>query len=331
MTPGPLTVVWRITTACDLACPFCGYSRELRWPRTHASRDDVLAFGAALGEYAALTGRDVHVSVLGGEPLLWPPLAEVSRILVAYGLSLGVTTNGTHLIAALDVLQHFNRVTLSLDGLRDFHDCGRGRRGLFDAVCSGITELKQRMPAGGVICVNTVLMRSNLHRFGELLATLAGWGVDEVTFNALGGFDRPGEFYECEKLLPEHIAWLRAELPELRQLVAPMVVRGSDRYLGRMMALARNLPIAIEDCAPGESFLFVDERGYVSPCSFTPREYGFHISKFRTAADLAHLPERFRARRQHHRAAACDDCRSTQLFGKFALGDVPQLSRGTPI
>ena len=74
-----LIIVWRITEYCDLGCHFCAYSRRLQRPRAAASREDVLRFGALLGEYAHTYQRDVLVSWLGGEPLHWPPVFDLSR------------------------------------------------------------------------------------------------------------------------------------------------------------------------------------------------------------------------------------------------------------
>src|SRR5881227_440017 len=93
-----MIVVWRITEQCNLGCHFCEYDRRLIRPRASAKVEAVLAFGAVLRDYAAAYGRDVLVSWLGGEPLLWPQLGTVSQIFRReYGLRLGVTTNGTAL------------------------------------------------------------------------------------------------------------------------------------------------------------------------------------------------------------------------------------------
>src|SRR5258706_15484690 len=105
-TAGRLVVVWRITEACDLDCWFCEYARRHERARASARVDNVLAFGASLGRYAASAGREVLVSWLGGEPLLWPPLQRVDRVLHdEFGLQLGLTTNGTHL-NALGMCEH---------------------------------------------------------------------------------------------------------------------------------------------------------------------------------------------------------------------------------
>jgi MoaA/NifB/PqqE/SkfB family radical SAM enzyme len=305
-----LVIVWRITTACDLACLFCAYSRELKFPRVHVAAEKALA----MAEIVRRAGRAAHFSWLGGEPLLWPPLADVSQTLHARGFSLGLTTNGTHLPQQLDLIaKHYSLVTLSLDGPENFHDVMRGAAGLTDSIKASLVELKK----GEVrpeLRVNTVLMRSNLGGFGELLAELSDWGVDGVTFNTLGGADRPGEFYEREKLLPEHLAWLRAQLPRWREQFAPLKIYGDDAYVRRLELLASNHQYPIPNCQPGQKFLFINEQGLVSPCSFTSHGYGVPISQIQA---LDELPALFHHRQQTQRHAACDDCRSTQVFGKF--------------
>lgn len=274
------------------------------------SAAQVLAFADVLRR----SGRAVHISWLGGEPLLWPPLAEVSGALHAHGFSLGLTTNGTHLQQHLNLIAtNYSLITLSLDGPAQFHDALRGAAGLTACVKASFLELKK----GEVrpeLRVNTVLMRSNLYGFGELLEELSGWGVDSVTFNALGGADRPGEFYEREKLTPEDLAWFRAQLPRWRAQFASLQIYGEDAYVRRLEQLTTNTKYPITDCQPGQKFLFINEQGLVAPCSFTPHGYGVPISEVNALDDLAGL---FHHRQQTQRHMACDNCRSTQVFGKF--------------
>src|SRR5207253_8815997 len=75
--PPRLVVVWRINEACNLACGFCGYSREVVRPRASASADQVRALGASLAAYGHAQGRAVLASWLGGEPSWWRPLRGV--------------------------------------------------------------------------------------------------------------------------------------------------------------------------------------------------------------------------------------------------------------
>jgi organic radical activating enzyme len=86
----PSFATWRVA--------FCAFDRRLDRPRRVAGREEVLAFGRVLGDYQRSTGERVMVSWIGGEPLLWPAVFEVSRQLQQeHGLSISATTNGTTL------------------------------------------------------------------------------------------------------------------------------------------------------------------------------------------------------------------------------------------
>lgn len=148
--------------------------------------------------------------------------------------------------------------------------------------------------------------------------------MEDVTFNPLGG-QPAGPLYTQERLLPDDVAWLRAALPGIRRRQAQrgLVVRGHALYLGRLESSARSEPLPVADCHPGAAFLFVDEHGRLAPCSFTSGEYGVPIRAIRCGADLAQLPVPLAETRSLRRSAACLDCRSTQVFGKFAHGEAP--------
>jgi MoaA/NifB/PqqE/SkfB family radical SAM enzyme len=327
-------VLWRINESCNLNCPFCEYRRTLRRPRRSVRAEDVLAFGRTLSHYANETGREVLLSFLGGEPTLWPPLWEVSRTLHQdHGLALSLTTNGATLSPEqLHYLaNHYAEVTFSIDGDAAFHENLRGAPGLYPrlrAAIETLSKLKSAQGRGPLIRVNTVLMRSNIHVFESLATQLAAWGVEALTFNALGG--TPGDpFYDRERLTPDHLAWLSAALPSLRARLAAqgLHLQGSEAYLHRLAHTAQGLPLPIADCAPGQTFLFINESGQASPCSFTTAEYGLPISTLQTPADLAALPARFNQARQASQAAACSDCPSTQVFGKFSpASELPILN-----
>jgi MoaA/NifB/PqqE/SkfB family radical SAM enzyme len=333
--PASLIVVWRLTESCNLDCAFCEFRRSLRRPRRAARAEDVLAFGRVLGAYARDTGRRVLISWLGGEPLLWPPLWDVSRELRrAHSLDLSLTTNATRLDpgACRRLVADYAEVTLSVDGDHAFHERVRSAPGLYPRLrhaAETLAELKSARGAGPLIRANTVLMRSNLHALEPLASTLAGWGIEELTFNLLGG--APGDpFYDRERLRPADVDWLAATLPGLRARLAARGLRlaGGEAYLQRFAHTARGLPLPIHDCAPGQRFLFIDEAGRAAPCSFTSAEYGVPIAALRTLADLRALPALFAQRRLQHPARPCADCHSTQVHGKF-VGGISTLPTGS--
>jgi MoaA/NifB/PqqE/SkfB family radical SAM enzyme len=323
-----LVIVWRVTEVCDLTCPFCAYGRGLTPARACADLPELQRAGRLLGDYAAQSGRTILVSWLGGEPLTWPPLLTLSRqFKQIYGLRLSVTTNGARLnspAVQAALMEDFDELTVSIDGLAATHDRLRGRAGLWAGLESGLRRLAERKAAvggGPRLRVNTVLMRETLGEFEALCEILAGWGVEEVTFNALGGRDRP-EFYSDHALTVQDVAWLRGRLPGLRARVAArgLMIRGGPAYLERLHATGAGQPWPILDCGPGQAFWFIDERGRVAPCSFTTGGYGLPLSELRHVSDLEKLPARFAALQRGRRLAVCDDCPSTQVSGKFSIG-----------
>jgi MoaA/NifB/PqqE/SkfB family radical SAM enzyme len=318
-----MIVLWRTTTRCNYACGFCAYDRRLGGTRNEVAAAEVVRFGTLLADWMRTRGRRVMLSWLGGEPLLWRPIWEMSERLANAGLAVSATTNGStlhHDAVRAAVIATFDELTVSIDGPEAIHDRLRGRAGAWCRVRDGVRALvSDRGTAPLRLRANVVLMRETFAHFADLCAALADWGIDEVTFNQLGGRDRPA-FFPAQRLGPAEVAALEAMLPDLRRRLATRGVTlcGNGRYLDRLRASASGAALAVEDCGPGRAFLFIDEQGIVSPCGFSGNAYGVPITSLRSVSDLDALPARFAAARALRRLATCDDCPSTQAFAKFA-------------
>ena len=320
-----MIIVWRVTESCNLSCPFCAFDRRLDRVRRDAAVETVARFGGVLSEYQHATGDRVLVSWMGGEPLLWPPLRELAEHFTRrLGVRVSTTTNGTPLGSAVvrdHILEHYTELTVSVDGLGTVHDDLRGWRGGFAHLRRVIPMLvaeRRTRGRGPLLRANVVLMRDTVHDFDRLCTELADWGIDEITFNQLGGADRP-EYLPTHGLLPSHAEWLSANIPRLRKALAPLGVRlaGGRGYLQRLLATANGQRIPVSDCGPGERFLFIDERARVAPCSFSIGDYGVPLAEIDTWEALQRVPQRYTALRAASRAGCCDDCHSTHVFEKF--------------
>lgn len=322
----PLVVLWRVTERCNLACGFCAYDRRLPNARAEVEAETVRRFAAILGDYRATGSGRVLLSWIGGEPLLWQPVFAMSALLAnEHGIDVSATTNGTTLhqpAVRRQIIDSFAELTVSVDGFADLHDGLRGWRGGWSRLKTSVTALAAERRAAGArlkLRANVVLMRDNLPDFARLCEELAGWGLDEITFNALGGRDRP-EFFPEHRLRPEDARMLMRIVPPLARRLAPQGVTlcAGPAYLERIEAGARGRPLPVADCGPGQRFLFIDERNRIAPCHFTNDELGVPLDAIRSAADLAALAPRFAAARRARRPAVCADCPSTQVFAKFA-------------
>lgn len=318
-----MIVLWRVTERCNYACGFCAYDRRVERSRRVVAADEAERFGRLLGDYAAATGEPVLLSWLGGEPLLWRPVFALSQTLRESGVAISATTNGStlHLPGVRrDILAAFAELTVSVDEFAERHDALRGSTGGWERMRAGVLALATERAGTPIkLRANVVLMRTNLAEFAELCLELAGWGIDEITFNQLGGRDRP-EFFPAHGLRTADVAALAALLPKLRIELARRGVRlcGNERYVERIGASADGRAMAGNGCRPGEQFLFVDECGRIAPCSFSVEDYGIDIASLRGVGDLLALPARFAAAHARQRCGTCADCPSTHVFDKFA-------------
>ncbi len=320
-----MVVLWRISERCNLGCAFCGYSRELDRTRHETEAGEIRRVICLLAEYRRRTRSRVLLSWLGGEPFLRGDLVELGSLAHGSGLLLSATTNGKGLASPVlrrHLIECYAEVTVSIDGQAPFHDRVRGWPGGFEQLSASLRALAAERNATNsrlLLRVNTVLMHGNVRALPELAHELSDWGIDELSFNQLGGAERP-EFHARERLTAEDAAWLAERVPRLQSELAARGLRllGGTRYLTRIRATARAEALPIADCAPGEAFVFIDERGMVSPCSFTSSDYGIRLSEIKNERELESLPQRYRAARARRRAPACGDCHSTQTFAKFA-------------
>lgn len=321
-----LVIIWNVTENCNVGCRFCSYGGDGCVPARNADRDEIVRLGAFFRDYARQRHREILVSWIGGEPFLWEPLLPLSRLFHGeYGLRQSATTNGLPLESKdirQTILDCFDEIAVSVDGLEKFNDWCRDCKGLFQNVKENICLLRDEKIKQGKnlrIAVNTILMRGNIGQFEELCNVLCDCGVEAVTFNQLGGRDRP-EFYLENSLLPEQAASFAKEFPRIKaaMLKKGLLIHGSADYLERIMSLASGKKIAVADCKPGHSFLFISETGVISPCRAAIGEYGVPVSEISSADDIADLETRFKAMRSLKPSKSCEDCLCMQVFGKFA-------------
>lgn len=316
----PFVVLWRVMDQCNLACPFCAYDRRLAFPRRSANPAEVARMIDLLAAWQDQSGRPLVLSWLGGEPTLWPALSEMSLRAAQAGLRQSLTTNGTTLGSA-EIRQllagRMAEVTISVDAMGNMHGALRGWRGAFDKLAEWVPHLVTDAKGGLRLRANVVLMRQTIAEFPELCAALAGWGVRTITFNQLGGRDRP-EFYPEHRLRPEDIALFAKQLPALRKSMPDVQILGGEAYVGRIISSTANEPLPISGCRVAEDFLFIDEVGQIAPCAFVGDHFSTTTGDLRSTDDLFALTRHICTRQRADPAAACRNCMSTQQFSKFA-------------
>lgn len=178
--PGPFKLMYFPTNACNLNCAICWQRKgvhdysELSQERQKALIDEAIALGV----------RELVIGG-GGEPLVrWKhlrPLFEQARNSGLYGM---LFTNGTLIsedVAASLVEMEWNKVLISLDGLRGVNDMVR-ETGSFKRIFKGLECLLAArggasLPIIGIGCVMT---RQGAEELPDFVRLLANSGCDQL-------------------------------------------------------------------------------------------------------------------------------------------------------
>jgi organic radical activating enzyme len=138
------------TTRCNLACAHC-YSSSAPGLDNGLDPDVVVPALAAL----ARAGYRV-LSVSGGEPFIYPALAEIATEACHLGFRVNLVTNGVAVTPAkaAAVASTVSLAAVSLDGDRERHDVIRAKVGAFDLALRGMQYLRAAgVPFGVITCV----------------------------------------------------------------------------------------------------------------------------------------------------------------------------------
>lgn len=184
------SVTFKITDECNLKCSMCGYARNRMSEQAILEGLRVDEWKRVVDELADL--GVMYISILGGEPLLYPGLFEVLEHIRKRGIQSGITTNGVHLRQHAEQLMAvgLHRINVSLDAFPDVHDRIRGVEGTFAAAMEGIKHLSHLRGGHSVpeMIVNVVVSEENQNLLEDYLHYLEQIPEVDRIFLVLGTF-----------------------------------------------------------------------------------------------------------------------------------------------
>ena len=291
---GPSHAQVALTNACPQRCTYC-YNRD----RTGRPMDkaDIVRVVRELKSLGV-----VWMGWTGGEPLLNPDIVELTG-LASPDCAVKLFTTGCTLTPALarDLRNAgLFSVSVSLDHWEEGrHDAHRGYPGAFQAALRAIRIF---LETGGVqVGVSAVLSRDLIveQRVDEFLDFLQGLGAHEAWISETKPSVQP--FWNDGIIPSDADRRSLRDLQDRRNRRGPMTVN----YLGHFECGDHF------GCNAGTKMVYVDAFGGVSPCVFTPLEFG-------NVRDRP-LPDIMREMTGAFRSAkGCFINRNYALFQKFA-------------
>ncbi|GAA2648441.1 radical SAM protein [Paractinoplanes durhamensis] len=163
---------------CNFSCAHCFHGELLRSPENFS----VVEAQALLDHFIDVYQLE-EVTLLGGEPLLYPHIVTMCRYAKERGLTVEICTNAHpgfrgKVRAAAPYLDHFR---VSLDGLRDTHDRMR-KTGSFDGAVAMIDLARE---LGVQVGATMTVTRHNLDEVVSLGVLLQEHGVADLKLHAL--------------------------------------------------------------------------------------------------------------------------------------------------
>ena len=210
--------------------------------------------------------KPVVVSISGGEPLVRKNYAELISKMRPHCHYINIISNGKLLnkdSAKKLVEAGVDNICVSLDFIGEKHDQMRKIKGLYAQLEKTIPELTS---AGYRICLNTVIMDSNLDQIVPIAKKAHEWGA-EISFSSYCSLKRDdgAGMIEGEKYIKlKHII---NELKKLKKTARH--IKSSDYYLDRVPEYF--LKGGMPNCRAGKRWIQVTPDGFVQPCSELPR------------------------------------------------------------
>ncbi len=329
----PVLVFWETTKACLLACQHC---------RAHAQRDPLpgeltTAEGEGLLQDIAGFGHPAPVVVFtGGDLLMRPDIFHLLEVARSLGLRVAVSPSATGLaderamerFVSLDV----HSLSLSLDGPQAVHDRIRGIPGTFD---STVQASRRARAAGLKVQINTVVMRSTVHRLPEVVSWMLREQIHvwEVFFLIATGralaseYLTPGEWADVADFLLDVTGYgllvraiegpfvRRALLERQEGIRSPGDLYRSlrDDLEAREGAPTRPTQMTRVGTLDGDGIVFVTHDGWITPGGFLPIHLG-HIRRNRLA-DVYRTHPLLNSIRRRQFDGPCGECRFSDACG----------------
>ncbi|HEC93652.1 MAG TPA: radical SAM protein [Candidatus Atribacteria bacterium] len=184
----PSTVVWEITSRCNLRCKMCWL-----WGENGIGKDfvkDELDIEGIKKIIDDLSSFKPIVYITGGEPFIRKDMMEIIDYIKDKGMICTLTTNGTLIDDKLakSLSDKLDVISFSLDGTKEIHNEIRGK-GVFEKCVRGIKAVLKERKSFPIIKINTTLSDLNYDSISKMVLLADELGVDEIQFQHLWFLD----------------------------------------------------------------------------------------------------------------------------------------------
>ncbi len=183
--------IWNFTNRCNLTCLHC-------YSYANPNSKDFLTTQTILETIPKLKKAGVKFVIFsGGEPLIRNDIFKIAETMRENGIITYLSTNGLYINSknALKIVETFNYIGISIDGIEEVHDHFRGLDGAYQ---KSIEAIKSIQSSGGNAGIRFTLTKETQDSFYDIFKLSEDIGVDKLYISHLVYSGRGLENFEMD-------------------------------------------------------------------------------------------------------------------------------------
>ena len=247
-------VLWEITNTCNYHCSYCIFSSETIKYENELTTDEVKRTIRELKD-----NNFTYIKFTGGEPFTRKDMTEILKYAKELGFDMDISTNAsliTENIAKELKDIKFPMVHVSLDGANKIvHEFVRGKD-TFDRTLRGIKYLAQN---NIYTRIGTVIYKKNEDSLENIVKLAIELKANEIIFSFM---EPVGRLEGDDTIISKKtIGAVRNEIDKLASKY--------EKQIQIKYSFTENKVCKTEECCPaGKKFLYINNLGQVSPCTW---------------------------------------------------------------
>lgn len=258
-------VLWEITNTCNYHCSYCIFSSETIKYENELMTDEVKRTIKELKE-----NNFTYIKFTGGEPFTRKDMTEILKYAKELGFDMDISTNAsliTEKIAKELKDINFLMVHVSLDGAdKNLHEFVRGKD-TFERTLRGIKYLTQN---DIYTRIGTVIYKQNEDRLEDIVKLAIELKANEIIFSFM---EAVGRLEGDDTIISKKT--IGAVSNEIDKLALKYGKQIQVKY-----SFTENKVCKSEECCPAvKKFLYINNLGQVSPCTWVVANNSEYQSK----------------------------------------------------
>lgn len=258
-------VLWEITNTCNYHCSYCVFSSEFKKYENELTTDEVKRVIKELKE-----NNFIYIKFTGGEPFTRKDMIEILKYSNELGFEMDISTNASLITEKIaKELKDINlqMVHVSLDGNDKIsHEYVRGEN-TFKKTLRGIKFLTNN---GVYTRIGTVIYRENENKLEEIVKLAIELNANEIIFSFM---EAVGRLNGNETIISKRT------IESVKEELEKMAIKYKERIQVKYSFSENKTTETNEYCPGANKFLYINNLGQVSPCSWITSKYPEYKSK----------------------------------------------------